>query len=135
MEGYIALPSAVFPLKKLQAMSLGINEHMNERQNLFKPFYNSNMGVRLKKRSLNSRYAYVKRPHKCRQLCCCNYCESFTTLFFPHVSIYFRGRCRLFVCGPHSPHLPLQLVVLRISEPTHLFWFVINYIYLFFCDK
>lgn len=30
-------------------MSLGINKRMNERQNLFKPFYNSNMGVKLKK--------------------------------------------------------------------------------------
>lgn len=134
MEGYIALPSTGICIKTPPAMSLGINERMNERQNLFKPLYNSNMGVKLK-RSLSSRYAYVKRPHKCRQLCRCNYCESFTTLFFPHVSIYFRGRCRLFVCGPRSPHLPLQLVVPRISEPTHLFWFVINYIYLFFCDK
>lgn len=45
------------------------------------------------------------------------------------------GSCGLFVCGPRSPHLPLQLVVLRISKRTHLFWFVINYIYLFSSDK
>lgn len=41
------------------------------------------------------------------------------------------GSCGLVACGPCSPHLPLQLVVLRISKRTHLFWFVINYIYLF----
>lgn len=39
------------------------------------------------------------------------------------------GTCTLLFCGLWRPHLPQQLV-LCISKPTHLFWFVINYIYL-----